>query len=159
MSDQRLIFTSLASSAFLVYLDPEHPTNRVRTFLIAQGSATLLGFGSVSLLGSGFLAAGVATVTHHPYHYYPGCYAPARNFHGAKLCFPHELEEGCVRRWFAGRIRIASRSSTEHPLRPATLELLSYFSEGSLAAGGIRVIEKVRDGFIEGSQAFQSAKA
>ena len=62
LSDQRLIFTSLASSAFLVYLDPEHPTNRVRTFLIAQGSATLLGFGSVSLLGSGFLAAGVATV-------------------------------------------------------------------------------------------------
>ena len=61
LSDQRLIFTSLASSAFLVYLDPEHPTNRVRTFLIAQGSATLLGPGSVSLLGTGFLAAGVAT--------------------------------------------------------------------------------------------------
>jgi CBS-domain-containing membrane protein len=59
LSDQLLIFASLASSAFLVYLDPEHPTNRVRTFLIAQGSAALLGFGSVSLLGSGFLAAGV----------------------------------------------------------------------------------------------------
>jgi CBS-domain-containing membrane protein len=59
LSDQLLIFASLASSAFLVYLDPEHPTNRVRTFLIAQGSAALLGFGSVSLLGSGFLAAGM----------------------------------------------------------------------------------------------------
>ncbi len=60
--EECLIFTSLASSAFLVYLDPEHPTNRVRTFLIAQGLAALLGCGSVSLLGTGFLAAGVATV-------------------------------------------------------------------------------------------------
>jgi CBS-domain-containing membrane protein len=62
LSDQLLIFSSLASSAFLVYLDPEHPTNRVRTFLIAQGSAALLGFGSVSLLGTGFLAAGATMV-------------------------------------------------------------------------------------------------
>ncbi len=59
---QPLIFTSLASSAFLVYLDPGHPTNRVRTFLIAQGSAALLGFGSVTLLGAGFLAPAVALV-------------------------------------------------------------------------------------------------
>ena len=62
LSDQLLIFASLASSAFLVYLDPEHPTNRVRTFLIAQGSAALLGFGSVSLLGTGFLAPEAALV-------------------------------------------------------------------------------------------------
>jgi len=62
LSDQLLIFASLASSAFLVYLDPEHPTNRVRTFLIAQGSAALLGFASVSVLGTGFLAAGVTMV-------------------------------------------------------------------------------------------------
>src|SRR6202043_3890544 len=62
LSDQLLIFASLASSAFLVYLDPEHSTNRARTFLIAQGSAALLGYGSVSLLGTGFLAPGVALV-------------------------------------------------------------------------------------------------
>jgi CBS-domain-containing membrane protein len=62
LSDQVLIFASLASSAFLVYLDPEHPTNRVRTFFIAQGSAALLGFGFVSLLGTSFLAAGVTMV-------------------------------------------------------------------------------------------------
>jgi CBS-domain-containing membrane protein len=62
LRNQPLIFTSLGSSAFLVYLDPEHPTNRVRTFLLAQGSAALLGFGSVSLLGTGFLAAGVTMV-------------------------------------------------------------------------------------------------
>ena len=34
----------------------------MRTFLVAQGSAALLGFGSVSLLGTGFLAPGVALV-------------------------------------------------------------------------------------------------
>ena len=62
LSDQLLIFASLASSAFLVYLDPEHSTNRARTFLIAQGSAALLGYGSVSFLGTGFLAAGVTMV-------------------------------------------------------------------------------------------------
>jgi CBS-domain-containing membrane protein len=62
LSHQLLIFASLASSAFLVYLDPEHPTNRVRTFLVAQGSAALLGSGSVSLLGTGFLGAGMAIV-------------------------------------------------------------------------------------------------
>ena len=61
-SDQCLIFASLASSAFLVYLDPKHPMNRVRAFLIAQGSAALLGFGSFSLLGTGFPSAAVATV-------------------------------------------------------------------------------------------------
>jgi hypothetical protein len=43
LRDQLLIFTSLASSAFVVYFDPEHPTNRIRTFLIAQGGAALLG--------------------------------------------------------------------------------------------------------------------
>ena len=62
LGNQPLIFTSLASSAFLVYLDPQHPATGVRTFLIAQGSAALLGFGSVSLLGTGFLTPGVALV-------------------------------------------------------------------------------------------------
>ena len=60
LRNQPLIFISLASSAFLV--DPEHPTNRIRTFLIAQSSAAPLGFGSVSLLGTGLLAPGVALV-------------------------------------------------------------------------------------------------
>jgi hypothetical protein len=31
LARQRLLFASLASSAFLIYLDPTHPTNRVRT--------------------------------------------------------------------------------------------------------------------------------
>jgi hypothetical protein len=62
LRNQPLTFTSLASSAFLVYLDPEHPSNRVRAFLIAQGSGALLGFGVASLLGPGILAPGVALV-------------------------------------------------------------------------------------------------
>ncbi len=61
-SRQRLLFASLASSAFLIYLDPEHPTNSVRTVALAQTCAALLGFGADSLLGAGYLAAGVAMV-------------------------------------------------------------------------------------------------
>ncbi len=61
-SRQRLLFASLASSAFLIYLDPEHPTNTVRTLLLAQGSAVLLGFGADWLLGAGYFAAGTAMI-------------------------------------------------------------------------------------------------
>ena len=61
-SRQRLLFASLASSAFLIYLDPEHPANRVRTVTLAQTCAALLGFGADWLLGAGYLAAGVAMV-------------------------------------------------------------------------------------------------
>ena len=61
-SRQRLLFASLASSAFLIYLDPEHPANRVRTVALAQTCAALLGFGADWLLGAGYLAAGVAMV-------------------------------------------------------------------------------------------------
>ena len=59
---QRLLFASLASSAFLIYLDPEHPVNRVRTVALAQTCAALLGVGADRLLGAGYLAAGVAMV-------------------------------------------------------------------------------------------------
>ena len=61
-SRQRLLFASLASSAFLIYLDPEHPSNGVRTVVLAQGCAAILGFGADWLLGAGYLAAGTAMV-------------------------------------------------------------------------------------------------
>ncbi len=61
-SRQRLLFASLASSAFLIYLDPEHPSNGVRTVVLAQGCAALFGFGADWLLGAGYFAAGVAMV-------------------------------------------------------------------------------------------------
>ena len=61
-SRQRLLFASLASSAFLIYVDPEHPANNVRTLVLAQGSAVLLGFGADWAFGAGYLAAAVAMV-------------------------------------------------------------------------------------------------
>ena len=61
-SRQRLLFASLASSAFLIYLDPEHPANSVRTVTLAQTCAALFGFGAYWLFGAGYLAGGVAMV-------------------------------------------------------------------------------------------------
>jgi len=43
LSRQRLLFASLASSAFLIYLDPQHGTNRVRTLVLSQMPAAGVG--------------------------------------------------------------------------------------------------------------------
>jgi CBS-domain-containing membrane protein len=61
-SHRRLLFASLASSAFLIYLDPKHETNSGRTLVFAQGLAALVGFAAHALLGSSFWAAGGAMV-------------------------------------------------------------------------------------------------
>lgn len=66
LSEQRLLFASLASSAFLIYLDPQHGTNTVRTLVIAQMLAATLGFGTYLAFGGGYLSGGsamVATIT------------------------------------------------------------------------------------------------
>jgi CBS-domain-containing membrane protein len=62
LSQQRLLFASLASSAFLIYLDPEHGTNRIRTLVLAQSLAAALGFAAYYLLGAGYVAGGAAMV-------------------------------------------------------------------------------------------------
>lgn len=62
VTQQRLLFASLASSAFLIYLDPQHGTNSVRTLLVSQMSAAVLGLGVFLLLGPGYLASGTAMV-------------------------------------------------------------------------------------------------
>lgn len=62
LSSQRFLFASLASSAFLIYLDPEHPTNRLRTLVIAQLGAAALGWLVVLLIGNGYTAGGIAMV-------------------------------------------------------------------------------------------------
>jgi CBS-domain-containing membrane protein len=62
LSNQRLLFASLASSAFLIYLDPGHAVNKVRTLVMAQIGSAALGLLSFSLLGPGYLSGGVSMV-------------------------------------------------------------------------------------------------
>lgn len=61
-SKQQMLFSSLASSAFLIYLDPKHPTNRVRTLTIAQMSAAFIGFVMYILIGPGYLSAAISMI-------------------------------------------------------------------------------------------------
>jgi CBS-domain-containing membrane protein len=61
-SRQRLLFASLASSAFLIYLDPQHGTNSVRTLVISQMTAAIIGFLTYLAFGPGYAAAGSAMV-------------------------------------------------------------------------------------------------
>jgi CBS-domain-containing membrane protein len=62
LTQQRLLFASLSASAFLIYLDPEHGTNRMRTLIIAQMSAAFFGLVTYVLLGSVYASAGTAMV-------------------------------------------------------------------------------------------------
>lgn len=62
LTEQRLLFASLASSAFLIYVDPEHGANRVRALVGAQLFASVAGWGAYVLLGGGYLSAGSALV-------------------------------------------------------------------------------------------------
>lgn len=62
LTRQQVLFASLAGSAFLIYLDPEHPTNRVRTLALAHLGAAALGFAAQALLGTSYAASAVALV-------------------------------------------------------------------------------------------------
>ena len=61
-SNQKLLYGSLASSAFLIYLDPGHKTNGVRTLVLAQGLGAITGYGFRAGFGETYLAAGLAMV-------------------------------------------------------------------------------------------------
>lgn len=61
-SRQQLLFSSLASSAFLIYLDPQHPTNSIRTLMIAQLSASLVGYLIYLIVGPGYLSAAISMI-------------------------------------------------------------------------------------------------
>ncbi len=61
-SKQQLLFSSLASSAFLIYLDPKHPTNSIRTLMIAQLSAAIIGYLIYLVAGAGYLAATISMI-------------------------------------------------------------------------------------------------
>lgn len=62
LSRQRLLFASLASSAFLIYLDPEHGTNTVRTLVTSQIMAAGIGLITYLIFGSGYISGGCAMV-------------------------------------------------------------------------------------------------
>lgn len=60
LSRQRLLFASLASSAFLIYLDPQHGTNSVRTLVVSQMLAATTGLLLYLAFGPGYLSGGCA---------------------------------------------------------------------------------------------------
>ena len=60
LSGQRLLFASLASSAFLIYLDPGHPVSAVGVLWGSQVSAALAGWVAQICLGPGYTGAAVA---------------------------------------------------------------------------------------------------
>ncbi|MEP0917981.1 HPP family protein [Leptolyngbya sp. DQ-M1] len=62
LSRQRLLFASLAASAFLIYLDPQHGTNSVRTLVSAQIMSAVIGWLTFWWLGAGYFAAGSAMI-------------------------------------------------------------------------------------------------
>jgi CBS-domain-containing membrane protein len=62
LTDQRLLFASLASSAFLIYLDPLHGTNSTRTLLIAQLGGAATGAIAFMTIGPGYWAAAAAMI-------------------------------------------------------------------------------------------------
>lgn len=59
---ERVLFASLASSAFLIYRDPAHRMNGARIMVGAHLVAVALGVGSAALLGAGYAAAAAAMV-------------------------------------------------------------------------------------------------
>ncbi|MBD0331125.1 MAG: HPP family protein [Chitinophagaceae bacterium] len=61
-SRQQVLFSSLASSAFLIYLDPKHPTNSVRTLIIAQMAAAIIGYLIFLFFGPGYLSAAISMI-------------------------------------------------------------------------------------------------
>jgi CBS-domain-containing membrane protein len=62
LSRQRLLFASLASSSFLIYLAPQHGTNAIRTLATSHMMAALIGFLTYLVLGPGYWSAGSALI-------------------------------------------------------------------------------------------------
>lgn len=62
VAEQRILFASLASSAFLIYVDPGHAINRVRTVVLAHGIAASIGVGVDLIMGTGYAPAAVSMV-------------------------------------------------------------------------------------------------
>ncbi|MDO7887142.1 HPP family protein [Hymenobacter cheonanensis] len=63
LSNQQLLFASLASSCFLIYLDPSHPANSARTLVVSQLGAAGLGYLFHAWLGPSYGSAALALVS------------------------------------------------------------------------------------------------
>lgn len=61
-SRQRLLFASLASSAFLIYLDPEHGTNTTRSLVLSHLIASTSGVLIYLVFGAGYVSGGIAMI-------------------------------------------------------------------------------------------------
>ncbi|HEX2910630.1 MAG TPA: HPP family protein [Chloroflexia bacterium] len=57
---QRLLFASLASSAFLIYRDPHNEMNSLYSLLISQMGGAIIGFAGSFIFGEGYQAAAIA---------------------------------------------------------------------------------------------------
>ncbi len=62
LSGHRLLITSLASSAFLIYLDPQHGTNTTRTLVSGHVIATIVGLLADWIFGPGYIAGASAMI-------------------------------------------------------------------------------------------------
>jgi CBS-domain-containing membrane protein len=59
-SRQTFLFASLASSAFLIYQDPQNGMNEAKVMVPAHITAALVGFGSFLVFGEGYLSGALA---------------------------------------------------------------------------------------------------
>ncbi len=59
---QEVLFSSLASSTFLIYLDPQHPANSVRTLIIAQLSAAAISYLVYIVIRAGYTSAAISMI-------------------------------------------------------------------------------------------------
>jgi len=62
VSRLRLLFASLAASAFLICLDPGHTVNKARTLILSQMGGACIGVAASVALGPGYASAGSAMV-------------------------------------------------------------------------------------------------
>jgi len=62
LSRQRLLFASLASSAFLIYLDPQHGSNTVRALVLSHLIAATIGWLTYLVLDGGYVSGAIAMV-------------------------------------------------------------------------------------------------
>ena len=61
-TQQRILFASLASSAFLIYRDPHNQMNSIYSLLISQTGGSVFGLISYFIFGDGLWAASIAMI-------------------------------------------------------------------------------------------------